>query len=114
MNKNDKKSKTILSRSLTEKGEIRIIVPIESGSSCEYKITEKDGSAGKALHQYTHVITAVTQATERSNTDTGTHMILLHTHLCDPEKIFPSLRNSSDSFNNMRSYVERNYGRVYH
>ena len=41
MNKNDKKYKTILSRSLTEKGKIRIIVLSESGSSCEYKITEK-------------------------------------------------------------------------
>lgn len=50
MKKNEKKSKAVLSRSLTEKGEIRIIVPTESGSNCEYKITEKDGSAGKALH----------------------------------------------------------------
>lgn len=41
MNKNDKKYKTILSRSVTEKGERRIIVPSESGSSCECKITEK-------------------------------------------------------------------------
>lgn len=93
MNKNNKKCKTILSRSLTERGEVRIIVPSESGSSCEYKNhKDKDGSAGKALQQYTHIITAVTQQQQAVKRDTGTHVIMLHTHLRDLEKIvLPSL-----------------------
>lgn len=56
MNKNDKKSKTILSRSLTEKGEIRIIVPSESGSSCEYKVTEKKMAQQVEHCTYTHTL----------------------------------------------------------
>lgn len=79
-----KKYKTILSRSLTEKGD-RIIMPREFGSSSEYKRTEK-----KVAHRAYTVLTATTKQRNGVKEDMGADRILWLSHLSVLGKSFPT------------------------